>query len=179
MATVVICPDCGGAIGGDPSDPSMRKCKCPPARVSSNGSDTINSSSAMMNTSTATAPETTSTKKTCCICGKDVTGRKRMKDREGKYFCIECGTADSAKKRITRTPCGGCEKHFPISDMYKMGGVYLCNNCRVAKLEHAAKKRNLIGGIGSAFRSHEMGRVKVLLLIAAVLLLIAWWANRH
>ncbi len=44
--------------------------------------------------------QTTTGAKLCCKCGRDVTTAKRMKDREGKYWCLPCGTADQKQKSV-------------------------------------------------------------------------------
>ena len=36
--------------------------------------------------------------KRCVACGKDVAGAKRMKDSQGRYWCVDCGMADQRKK---------------------------------------------------------------------------------
>ena len=36
--------------------------------------------------------------KRCISCGKDVAQSKRMKDSQGRYWCVDCGMADQRKK---------------------------------------------------------------------------------
>lgn len=36
--------------------------------------------------------------KRCISCGKDVAQSKRMKDSQGRYWCVDCGVADQRKK---------------------------------------------------------------------------------
>jgi len=43
-------------------------------------------------------PTTTLSAKKCVNCHKDVTHAKRMKDSSGRYWCVNCGTADQKKK---------------------------------------------------------------------------------
>jgi len=44
--------------------------------------------------------EPSANNKLCHVCGKDVTGKTRMKDSKQRYWCIDCGAEDQRRKLI-------------------------------------------------------------------------------
>src|ERR1041384_7680768 len=80
MPTLLICQDCGGVRGATETTEAGAPCRCSHQTPSS--------------TIYGAAPGV----KICCICGADVAGKQRMKDREGRYFCYDCGVEDSKRK---------------------------------------------------------------------------------
>ena len=48
--------------------------------------------------------------KTCCNCGRDLTGHRRFKDSVG-YWCKDCHRADKARAKVHETKCPGA-RHF-------------------------------------------------------------------
>src|SRR5581483_5890443 len=78
MAVDLICPDCGGIIGGVGRDSEGRgPCTCvnhdDPPRA--NGSDTVSIPSLKGGYDAADGRE-----KLCIVCGKNVAGHRRVKD---------------------------------------------------------------------------------------------------
>ena len=69
--------------------------------------------------------------KACCSCGSDVTGQPRMKDSQGRYWCVPCGEADKRRKAMTATTanCAGCHKPFPKGKLDKHGEHFFCKAC--------------------------------------------------
>ena len=69
--------------------------------------------------------------KSCCACGSDVTGQPRMKDSQGRYWCVPCGEADQRRKAMTATTanCAGCHKPFPKGKLDKHGEHFFCKTC--------------------------------------------------
>ncbi len=133
----------------------------------------------------------TSSPKLCVACGKNVAGRKRMKDSAGRYWCIECGKADQAKKVAMGlagagggTTCGGCGENFSASQLTKWGNASLCNKC-IAKrskgpgLVESLKSMLSFGGGGQAQASGGFDFKKYAMIggVIAVMAAIAIYVN--
>jgi hypothetical protein len=82
--------------------------------------------------------------KSCCACGADVAGQPRMKDSQGRYWCVPCGEADKRLKALTATTanCAGCHKPFSKGKLDKHGEHFFCKAC--------LKKRTKAHGPGVA-----------------------------
>jgi len=106
-------------------------------------------------------------RKLCCSCNKDVTQGKRMKDREGKYWCLECGIADQLKKggASGASMCPECDRPTAMLDLVKHGTRYICNECHHAISAIESRKMT-----GSAALKDPAKRIRLAL---AVLMLAA------
>src|SRR5579862_5784643 len=73
--------------------------------------------------------------KLCCICGADVTERKREKDRLGRYWCEPCGDAETRNKAaIARQqpiePCLDCGRlESPSALIIDANKEHVCRDC--------------------------------------------------
>jgi predicted RNA-binding Zn-ribbon protein involved in translation (DUF1610 family) len=77
--------------------------------------------------------------KKCCSCGADVTRAKRLKSRDGRYWCAACGAADQAKKgQASAQTCPRCHKAVSLTDFRRDGKQYVCEDCYAAS--HAGTK---------------------------------------
>jgi len=93
-------------------------------------------------------------KKICTKCGKDVSGAPRMKDHDGKYWCVPCGEADRLHQIHSDAGiCEGCGESFHKSQLLDIGGQHLCQRCRRVKFSRggAGRSRGIIGSIKSLF----------------------------
>ncbi|MCC6423665.1 MAG: hypothetical protein IT447_09335 [Phycisphaerales bacterium] len=88
--------------------------------------------------------------KVCCVCGENVSGKPRMKDHSGRYWCYECGMADQQKKHnqtlsgttiqgVHELACPDCGKMFALAKLQIHEDVQLCEPC-VTKRKAAAKR---------------------------------------
>ena len=76
----------------------------------------------------------TAVKKICIKCGRDVTGAPRMKDHEGKYWCVPCGEADRRHQaHASGGICEGCGESFNKALLLDIAGQSLCPPCRKKK----------------------------------------------
>jgi hypothetical protein len=94
------------------------------------------------------APIAQPIEKICCVCGENVAGKPRMKDKEGRYWCYECGMADTQRKRqlesaaagrpasdssvaarVETVPCPDCQQQFTPPDLVEFEGKFLCPGC--------------------------------------------------
>jgi hypothetical protein len=113
-STAVICPKCSKVsyLAGDSSDVEKKCNACGSALVQQ-----------------AKQP------KFCIVCGKDITSRRRMKDRQGRYFCYECGIADNKRKEQSESyPCTSCRRPFTKDKMVERDGIFFCKRCYGVKL---------------------------------------------
>jgi predicted RNA-binding Zn-ribbon protein involved in translation (DUF1610 family) len=95
--------------------------------------------------------------KRCVACGRDVAGTKRMKDSQGRYWCVDCGEADLKKK--TKVASKSASSSGP--------GLF----------ERIGSIRESGGGGGQTSK----GRLIGMLLLAAVLAAVVGWQflSRH
>jgi hypothetical protein len=131
MATELICPDCGGVIGGDESG-GRQRCQC---SADLTMEDTEVEAQAVPVTSAAPAVE--EVKKVCCVCGKDVTHARRAKDKRG-YWCYECHRADLRRERGAEKPrarCPQCGRMVPAESITSYHGETLCQKCLIEQDE--------------------------------------------
>lgn len=115
--------------------------------------------------------------KVCCVCGADVTGQKRYKDGEGRYWCFVCGTKDEERKHPV--PCPDCGQNFPKSELKEIEKVEVCPAC-YAKREQAAKRAAARIAAAEAEALEEQKHRKVMLILAGVLgVLLAVFAGMY
>ena len=93
--------------------------------------------------------------KMCCKCGRDVTAAPRMKDKEGKYWCVPCGEADRRHQMHANLGiCEGCGESFGKGQLLELAGETLCPRCRKRKYSHAhGVKSPQSGGIFASIKS--------------------------
>jgi hypothetical protein len=103
--------------------------------------------------------------KICCVCGADVTGKKRMRDAEGRYWCFECGTKDNMRKHPV--PCDECGEKFPEFELSGMDGALLCARCANERRLRAKREAARIAAAQQAEREAAERRRKLRLLAMA------------
>lgn len=71
--------------------------------------------------------------KSCIACGKNLSGQKRMKDSQGRYWCMDCGAEDQKRKMAagvgSNNICGGCGETFQAHQLSVWGSKRLCAKC--------------------------------------------------
>lgn len=82
--------------------------------------------------------------KICCACGKDVAHEERYKDRNGHYWCMDCGVQEHRTKHTLSHPadtaaCADCSEAFEPSKLIDHENVKLCPGC-VEKRVKAAER---------------------------------------
>jgi len=153
MATDVICPDCGGLLGADPED-LRRKCTC-------NLNDTDHVGEAM---------GITQVKKVCCVCGKDVTGKKRAKDSRG-YWCYDCHKAERAKEKAAegnKVACHDCGRMVLPTALISYEGDMICGRCKEYRAEKNKYRPSAVGRQHAAYEKRQ-----ILLIVLFIALLVA------
>ena len=120
--------------------------------------------------------------KHCCNGGKTVAGQKRMKDSQGRYWCVPCGQADQRKKgggggggSSSQTTCAGCGGTFPARKLQEYARQSYCKRC-FNKLTGGGGGFSLAGlfggGGGGGSEEHSASkRKKIIIAVAAVVVL--------
>jgi len=95
---LLLCPDCGGIIGASTTTDAGRPCICfgapTPEVPAGELADPFGEGDP---NDTAVMPVPDDGRKSCCMCGKDVSGTKRMRDERG-YWCYACHKLDKYAK---------------------------------------------------------------------------------
>ena len=99
---------------------------------------------------------TTTMKNFCTKCGKEVTGAPRIKDEEGRYYCVPCGQEQEMQRiHIQAGICEGCGESFSKGRLMLIAGKQLCPRCRKAKFMDSTgareARRHFINTIKSWF----------------------------
>ncbi len=186
MAQDITCPNCGGLIfSDDASAMELSPCTCTGANqpVEEPAAKQSVAAAAMASTR-STPPARPSSKsssdspKVCCNCGNDVSGRKRLKDSRGRYWCPTCAKKDERRKKVrqeqTKTACTSCGTEVEVQNMLAYDGQFVCPKCYRDKkdAEKAADAR--ISRINNAYKGTETKRMwpyyVVLGILAAIIL---------
>jgi hypothetical protein len=154
---LVICPECGGIVGATEVTDQGKPCTC---IIHSPKGDTSVFGQAVV-------PKT----KVCCICGKDLAGRKRLRDSRG-YWCVDCHKADQAANAPKGVKCGHCARVVAEAALSDFNGVKVCGICRKDLAEQAKRDRQMRGVDSKAYQEHDKLRLYVMIGIAGVLLVI-------
>jgi hypothetical protein len=164
MTRELICPECGGIVGGDGSN-GHAPCRCFPT-------DSGKSDTATLEYLTQPTVTTTTREKTCRICGKDVNGHRRIKDSRG-YTCYACAKAEEEAAEndgIERIACAECGKKVRPAGIVEHDGIRICRSCHNHHREMARSKPRVIDS--KYHDEHERRRLKIMAAIAGVLILV-------
>jgi hypothetical protein len=178
MAVDLICPDCGGIIGGTDGDENGRgPCTCleSDSDVAPAGkSDTVTIPApppppASETAGVHTAVETDAAAKVCIACGKDVSGHRRTKDSRG-YLCLACAKAEIEQKKEGTVPCSQCGRRIKPAGLVHYRGEKICKLCFTAHKE--AEKKIIKSVPDKHYQEHEKQKLLILGGVFLVLLLI-------
>jgi hypothetical protein len=171
MANLVRCPECGGIVGATQTTDEGAPCTCfeyERAMADNNPSS---------GTDVMPAETTTTVTKYCRICGKDLTGKKRLKDSLG-YWCPECAEEDRARKEDKGTPCEQCHRKVPPDTLTSVDGKMMCSRCVREQRELRAPGSKRFRSVShAAYKEHEKRNMLIMAGIAVILLIlmvIAW-----
>jgi DNA-directed RNA polymerase subunit RPC12/RpoP len=117
--------------------------------------------------------------KVCCMCGKDLAGKKRFKDSRG-YWCPECSEEDARSKEDKGTPCEHCGRKVPEQSMTSVDGKMLCVRCVREQRELRAPGNKKFRAVNDrAFKEHEKKKMLIMGGILVVLLVLMIYAFMH
>jgi DNA-directed RNA polymerase subunit RPC12/RpoP len=173
MIGELLCPDCGGVVGATETTEAGPPCRC-------FVKDPADQAKPDETVSDAAPPEVTPAK-VCRVCGKDVTGQKRVRDHLG-YFCYECAKEQELKEHQGRVRCQVCGKLVKPESLTPYEGTKMCPACHHERIEAKKMQIKRMGFKGARTRE-EVRQLKNLLIIAGVLAVImlygAWHMLRH
>lgn len=186
MSTELICPDCGGIIGGDATDPG-RVCTC---FANSDSSPKVQTAQAKTNelltadlqTNDVQIGEESSSDtvvdqveapkaKVCCQCGKDLSGHRRLRDSRG-YWCYACHKLDKEATKPKGVACADCGRIVAEAALADYEGRMLCGPCRQEQKDTAKERRRLSPVQTTAHDEMAKKRLLWILGVAAVLIVI-------
>lgn len=157
MATEVVCPDCGRYIAPEGAVDSAIRCRCAEQAAAAQRKRSV--------------PEGKG--KVCYVCNKNLSGRLRLKDHLGRYWCQECAKADErAKKRAAENICPGCSRILPPEKLFEYKGDRYCKACYNLKLEESTKEIRKAGA-AVVRRRQDIKAIRGLLIALAGLALLA------
>jgi hypothetical protein len=175
MAVDLICPECGGIIGGTDGDENGRgPCTClesesDGAPAGKSDTVTIPAPPPAETASVHTATKTDAPAKVCFACGKDVSGHRRTKDSRG-YLCLACAKAEIEQKKEGTVPCSQCGRRIKPAGLVLYRGEQICKLCFNAHKE--AEKKIIKAVPDKHYQEHEKQKLLILGGIFLVLLLI-------
>jgi hypothetical protein len=155
-ALLTLCPQCGGVVDAPIGASLYGKTLCNCTRQRKSKRPTSSSSLAALSQSRVNATVDTPVvprpgiqpatvdldakelanqlrgkQKLCCVCGKDVTHDRRMKDgTTGRYWCYDCGsTQPQHVQHALDVPCPECHRRVPATRLIKLDERYVCPAC--------------------------------------------------
>jgi len=179
MSVDLICPECGGIIGGSGVDAEGRgPCTCfkneSPRRAGAYGGTIDDPSDTVSIPSPMTQGQDLSDKraKICIVCGKDVTGHRRIKDSRG-YLCYNCAKDEMKQEREGTIPCAECGRRVKPGGIVVYNGLKICRKCHEAHKE--VKKKAVKKVATHHFEKHEMQKIIIITVIFVILGAIVLW----
>jgi hypothetical protein len=166
MSTELVCPDCGGIIGGSSQDPG-RACTCWSNKPGLNGLESGSATSGDTVIEKAAAPQA----KVCCQCGTDLAGKKRLRDSRG-YWCYACHKLDQEANKPKGVKCADCGRVVPAAGLADFEGRKICGSCRNDHKEAAVAERRRSGIDTKHYESHDRKRLIWMLVVVVVLLAV-------
>jgi tetratricopeptide (TPR) repeat protein len=80
--------------------------------------------------------------KICCICGLDVTHKKRCRDRSERYWCAHCHDfLPPTDKSPGMAQCPDCARDTRLALMVDKAGVRVCRACNLLYTAEAEPRR--------------------------------------
>ncbi len=112
--------------------------------------------------------------KTCCHCGRDVSGHTRFKDSRG-YWCKDCHKAD--KEALGEAKCRSCGRTFPKEKLIDIDGKKYCATCdkdrQKKMMENLQRQATKAGYWKTEWKSVQ--RVLIIMGILLAIILLSWF----
>jgi DNA-directed RNA polymerase subunit RPC12/RpoP len=155
----LVCPDCGGKIGAQPGD-AHKPCKC---FVETKPKSTPAPEPIPL--APVEHPSADAAKKLCRVCGKDLTGKPRLKDEQG-YLCKPCADeVDEAEADLIK--CPECERRLKSEAFVNYRGTMICRKCNAY---HQETDKTKVGKVDlKHYDEFEKKSIKPLLILLGVL----------
>jgi formylmethanofuran dehydrogenase subunit E len=112
--------------------------------------------------------------KVCIHCGRDVTGAQRMRDSQGKYWCIACGESDKRKKKGDEgVVCAGCSKTFAPAQMTAVNLLPYCSKCAKRRRKSTRSGESLFARLTASSDQIDKKRLVMMLAFMGLLAIVA------
>ena len=166
--TEITCPDCGKVIAPAGEIAESPRCLCAEQKDQPRIVH-----SAVSGEPLKTIPTDNKPTKTCYVCGKDLVGKKRLKDHLGRYWCASCAAADERlKQRENELRCPDCSRVFPDHKLIYFQADRVCQSCYKAR--EKALERKVAKYTGEKIqKGEEINKLKWMAIIVAVLIGLA------
>ena len=106
----------------------------------------------------------TGVEKLCCSCGKSVSGQKRFKDAQGRYWCYDCGVEDHVRKHPEDgIACAGCNGKFAPSQLAEIDDEVYCEPCATKLKQQKKREQARLHAVEEEARSQEKRRKLMLI----------------
>jgi DNA-directed RNA polymerase subunit RPC12/RpoP len=138
LENVVYCPECGGVVGATVASEAGQPCKCfeglPRKKAAPVEEATMEQADAPADdASPSAAPGDASSvqpkpQKICILCGKDVSGHRRLKDSRG-YRCLECAKKEELANKVQGVRCPRCGRTVKEETIAELNGERMCQRC--------------------------------------------------
>lgn len=112
--------------------------------------------------------------KFCCVCGRNVAGEERFKDKLGHYWCYDCGKADSEKKHANDlVNCQDCGQPQKRADLMEFEQLKVCEHCKTKRVWAAKREKARIAAAErDALEAEQRKQRLMIAAIVAVVLLV-------
>ena len=164
-ATEITCPDCGKIIAPVREVDEKLRCHCAEEQERPRVVPSAVSGEPLTPLADAGKPT-----KSCYVCGKDLVGKKRLKDHLGRYWCQKCAEADDRlKQRENELRCADCSRVFPDHKLIYFQTDRVCQSC--FKIREKDLERKVARYTGDKLqKGEEIKKLKWMAIIVAVLL---------
>ena len=169
---VVTCPDCGGIIGITTPTAQGFPCTCVTRSFGAAPRDDEMVEDSRGETGVVDSPAAEAKPlKLCCQCGKDLAGKKRLKDSRG-YWCVDCAKKDEADRKAAAEGdrCPECARVVPPGALVSFENKMICSRCAREHREirkPGSKKFHAIDD--TQFQKEDKRKMYVALAVAGVL----------
>ena len=114
--------------------------------------------------------------KVCCQCGKELEGKKRLRDSRG-YWCYACHKLDQEANKPKGERCADCGRKVAAAALSDFEGRRICGSCRNDRKEKAVAERRRSG---VSTEGHDrLTKTRLLWMCAIVAVLLAIIILRH
>lgn len=195
---VILCPDCGGVVGATEITEAGPPCRCfadapkpkpkpvapiEPIAIESKPNEpapggVVNSVTTSDESDSNGVSEQeengagSSTEKLCVVCGKNVSGHRRLKDSRG-YICLDCAKKEQFEKKPQGVKCPKCFRVVKPETLGKFDGSLMCQRClREAREVTKPGSKRFRKIDDKHFEEHSKTQLYVLVGVAVVLAII-------
>lgn len=178
----LICPECGGRLPGvGTTAAGVRPCTCfqsasaPRRTPLPDEPDPIDLKPLAPRPGPAGQAGATPSdgKKICRVCGKDLTGRSRLKDSKG-YICKKCSDAEFAaedERDRDAIECPECHRRLKPVAFTEYRGTLICRRCHADHVAHDKLKVAQLGELTAHVEQDKQGILRLVIVAAVVLVL--------